>query len=411
MSQADFHYDPFSPEVMRDPQSFYRRLRAEIPVYPLPQYDGYALSRFQDVYQAFLDREHFTESEGQVFSLATLKTRHNGVQPPRASTDPLTLFNFIDPPLHTKLRRVMAGPLHQTAIAREEGYIREVTGRTLDRLLAQGSFDANVDFASFISCSAVCHVIGLHDADVPLLVSLVNRINARDPGRPGPSEAALGAMGEFRAILLDAVARRRDGLTAEPCPLIDSLLACDTLGRPLTNEEVATQLSSILVGGTESLPKIIAGGLVEFWRDPDQRAYVAADPARVPAAIEEMIRLHAPAQWFGRTLTCDMSIAGTPMRTGQRLFLLVASANRDESEFEEPDAFHAARKMRRVVAFGVGPHFCSGIFLARLEARIMVEEFLKRVRDYEIDLALAERSASEFQIGWVKLPMTVAKEG
>jgi len=207
---------------------------------------------------------------------------------------------------------------------------------------------------------------------------------------------------------MTCIARRRAGETTAPCPLIDSLIA-DTqiLGRPLTDSEITIQLQLIFIGGVESLPKIIAGGLVELWRHPDQRVYVAADLARVPAAVEEMMRYHAPAQWFGRTLLCDMDVAGTPMRAGQRLFLLMASANRDEREFEDPDAFRCDRKMRRIVSFGVGPHFCSGVFLARLEAAIMVEEFLKRVKDYDIDLDNAVRAVSEFQLGWTSLPVTI----
>jgi cytochrome P450 len=336
-----------------------------------------------------------------------LATLHHGAQPPRASTDPLALFNFLDPPLQTRIRRVMAGPLHPSAIARQEGFIRDLTRRTLDRLIAEGTFDGNVDFASFISCSAACNVIGLPNTDIPWMVDLVNRTNAREPGRAGFTAAGMEAGRQIFEFIGDCVRRRRSGEIDTPCPLIDCLMESHLLGRPLSDGEIIMQLQSILIGGTESLPKIIAGGLLEFSRHPDQRAYVAADPTRCPAAVEEMIRYHAPAQWFGRTLTCDREVAGTPMRTGQRVFLLVASANRDEREFEDPDEFRCDRAMRRVVAFGVGPHFCSGVFLARLEARIMLEEFLARVSEYEVDLKRAERSISEFQIGWTKLPIKV----
>ena len=401
------HYDPFAEDVMRDPLPFYRELREHAPVYRLEQYDGWALSRFQDVYDAFLDHEHFTESEGQVFQPQTLATLHRGAQPPRGSTDPMTLFNFLDPPLHTRIRQAMTGPLHPSVIARQEGFIRNLTRRTLDRLIAQRTFDANFDFASYISCSAVCHVIGLPIMDIPWMIDLVNRSNAREPGRAGFTPAGMEAARQILEFIGDCVRRRRSRKIDAPCPLIDCLMTSNLLGRPLSDDEIMVQLQSILIGGTESLPKIIAGGLLEFSRHPDQRAYVAADTARCPLAVEEMIRYHAPAQWFGRTLTCNIELAGTPMITGQRVFLLVASANRDEREFERPDEFRCDRKMRRVVAFGVGPHFCAGVFLARLEARIMLEEFLARIAEYEVDLDRAERSISEFQIGWTKLPIRV----
>jgi cytochrome P450 len=407
MSSVALHYDPFSAEAMIDPTTLYRELRRHSPVHRLEPYDGWALSRFQDVWDVFLDHEHFTESEGQVFAKEVVSVSHQGAPPPRASTDPLALFNYLDPPVHTQLRRLMAGPLHPAAIARLEPFIRDVTRRTLDRLCAQGSFDANIDFASFISCSAVCHLIGLPADDIPTMVTRVNRVSARLPGRSGLTEDAMVAVGEIYGFVMDCVQRRRSGEVTTVCPLVDCLMASDVIGRKLSDAEIVPQVMSILIGGTESLPKIMSGGLVEMWRHPDQRDFVSAGVERVGPAVEEMIRYHAPAQWFGRTLTCDLEVAGTPMRRGQRVFLLVASANRDEREFPDPDTFRCNRKMRRVVAFGVGSHFCSGVFLARLEARIMLEEFLARVPDFEIDLDRAVRSVSEFQIGWTNLPLKV----
>lgn len=121
--------------------------------------------------------------------------------------------------------------------------------------------------------------------------------------------------------------------------------------------------------------------------------------------------MFGPAQWFGRTLKQDAVIAGTPMRAGERVLLLTASANRDEREFTDPDTFHWDRPMRRVVAFGMGPHFCIGIHIARLEGRLIVEELLRRFPDYAIDEAGGERATSEFQIGWVRLPIIVYSQG
>ena len=117
--------------------------------------------------------------------------------------------------------------------------------------------------------------------------------------------------------------------------------------------------------------------------------------------------MRAGAQWFGRTLKVDAEIAGVSMRAGQRVLLLVASANRDEREFRDPDRFIWNRPMQRVVAFGLGPHFCIGIHIARLEGRLIVEELLRRIPQYELDLDAGERAVSEFQIGWVRLPLVV----
>jgi len=167
-------------------------------------------------------------------------------------------------------------------------------------------------------------------------------------------------------------------------------------------------LVSILIGGTESLPKVIAAGFRELANNPDQRAAIAADPeGRAVAAFEEMVRLFAPAQWFGRTLKEDGDVCGEQMRAGERVLLLTASANRDDREFADPDIFKWDRPMRRVVAFGMGPHLCIGMHIARLEGRLIVEETLKRFPHFSVDEAAGEYAISEFQIGWMKLPIVV----
>jgi cytochrome P450 len=184
-----------------------------------------------------------------------------------------------------------------------------------------------------------------------------------------------------------------------------------TYGRPLTDAEVATQLTCVFVGGVETVPKITAHGLMELAERPDQLAAVRADLERnVPVAVEEMIRYCAPAQWFARTAHKDVEVAGQRIRKGQRVIVLFGSAARDEAEFERPDEFVWNREIKRVLSFGTGQHYCIGIHLARLELRILVEEFLRRVEDYRFDLENAVRLPSSFQWGWNSLPVIVERE-
>jgi cytochrome P450 len=187
------------------------------------------------------------------------------------------------------------------------------------------------------------------------------------------------------------------------------MLAADVTGRPLTDMEISQNLVSLVVGGAETLPKIFAGGLLELSRYPDQLAEVAAEPANANAAFEEMLRYSAPAQWFGRTVKTERGLAGVTLEPGQRVILLIAAANRDRREFEAPDAFIWNRKARRMLSFGIGPHFCIGIHLARLEGQIMLREFLAAFPKFEIDEAAGSWAVSEFQIGWTKLPVRIGK--
>ena len=164
----------------------------------------------------------------------------------------------------------------------------------------------------------------------------------------------------------------------------------------------------VFIGGTETVPKIVAHGLWELGRRPDQMAAVRADlDTNVPIVREEMIRYCAPAQWFARTVREPFTIHGTTIKPGQRIITLLASAGRDEREYAEPDEFVWNRPMERLLAFGRGQHFCLGVHLARREIGIMVTEWHKRVPEYRILDAEASRPPSSFQWGWNSIPVEV----
>jgi cytochrome P450 len=205
------------------------------------------------------------------------------------------------------------------------------------------------------------------------------------------------------------LARRRRGQPPEPAyQMVDDLLGATIGRRPLSDLEVAIQLMTIVSGGAETVPKVVAGLVFELWNRADQRAEILADlDANCAPAYEEMLRYGAPLQYVGRTLMHDGEVAGTAMKAGQRLFLLLASANRDEREFDQPDVFRWDRRPPRHLAFGHGVHFCIGVHLARLEGVTLVREFLARVPDYEVELEGICRPPSDFQIGFTSLPVTV----
>jgi cytochrome P450 len=172
--------------------------------------------------------------------------------------------------------------------------------------------------------------------------------------------------------------------------------------------EAAVQMLGVFIGGTETVPKIVAHGLWELGNWPDQIAAVRADPdVNVPVAREEMIRYCAPAQWFARTVRKPFTIDGTTIEPGQRIITLLGSANRDEREYSDPDKFIWNRPIERLLAFGRGQHFCLGVHLARLEITIMVTEWLKRVPEWHVVQEAASRPPSSFQWGWNNIPVQV----
>ena len=417
-SAADgVEYDPFSVEVMTDPYPVYRALRRRGPVIPLPHYDAFALTRFDDVWRVLTDRDRFSIFEGPVFHRAALLRHHDGAPDTTVAT-PLPTFSMLDPPVHTQLRQALLGPFRPRAVAPMEDTVRRFARARLDALAARDEFDVRHDYASPVAAQVAALQLGFPVEDAELLVTWVNAFVAREPDVAGISEAGEAAHRELHGYLVDLVAERRatrdhrphdqrphgDG----PGDLIDDL--CDYVGPrgALDDSEIAVQLSTLFIGGSETLPKTVAGGVYELWRAPEQRAALVDRPDATARAFEEMLRHQLPLQFVGRTLLVDTEVGGVEMRAGQRVVLLLICANRDELEFDDPERFDAARTIDRHLGFGHGVHVCIGAHVARLEGVVLVQELLARFPGYDVVEDGLAREVSEFHVGWARMPVTVS---
>ncbi|MGY4708325.1 cytochrome P450 [Mycolicibacterium sp. CBM1] len=390
---------------MADPRPFYRTLRDEYPLYYIEALDTFALSRFDDVWRVLeINDGTFVASEGTLPAAAVLSRHHTGPvsDPP---LHPLPFHANFDAPLYDEVRRCTAAPFRPKSAASMADRIRELAGARLDALLGSGSFDLTQDYGGIVAASIVCELLGL---PVDLAADVLGTVNAGSLAQPGSGVEVANARPGYLEYLIPVVKRVRAGQGA-PVPIVENLLAYRLPdGSALTDTEVATQMLGVFIGGTETVPKIVAHGLWELRRHPEQLAAVRADPtANVPVAREEIIRYCAPAQWFARTLRRPYTIHDTTIEPGQRIITLLASANRDEREYEQPEKFIWDRPIQRSLAFGRGQHFCLGYHLARLEIAVLVEEWLARVPDYEIVEDAAYRPPSSFQWGWNNVPVRV----
>jgi len=401
----DVAYDPFAVDVMTDPYPVYRELRARHRAAPLPQYDAYALTRFDDVWQVLADRDRFSVVEGPVFHRDAL-LQHNHGAPNCVVVRPLTSFSMLDPPTHTHARQALLGPFRPRAVAPLEPAVRALARARLDALAGRDEFDVRHDYASPVAAQVAALQLGFPIEDAELLVAWVNALVARDPDVAGMSSAGRAAQAELHEYLVDLVAERRATGVDDPVDLVDGLIGGAGPLRPLDDAEIATQLSTLFIGGSETLPKTVAGGAYELAREADQRAALAADPGRVPAAFEEVLRHQLPLQFVGRTLVVDAEVGGVAMRAGQRVVLLLICANRDEREFEDPERFDASRVMARHLGLGHGVHVCIGAPVARLEGTVLVQELLARHPEYEVVESGLEREVSEFHVGWARMPIS-----
>lgn len=409
MSRTDFAYDPFSPEAMSDPLPLYKVLRERYPAYYIAKYDTWALSRFADVHAMLGDTtDTFLSTEGSLPG-PELLARHNPGAIPDPPTDPIGLHTTQPSDVHGPIRQAHGRPLRPGAVARTEDDVRRIVTDRLDELLPRREFDLVQDFTGIVAASVACSLFRLSLDHARTVLDTVNLSTRTDPVKGGVNMKLLAE--RITALIEPVVAQRRAEGGDGSFPLIDGLLAHRLDDRPLTDHEVAMQLVGVMVGATETLPKVVGHGLMELWRRPDQLAAVRADPAHVPPVLEEMFRYCGPAQWFLRTVRRTATVAGQPVRPGQRVLALIQSANRDEREFDAPDEFRWNREIPRTLAFGHGPHFCIGVHLARMEGRVVLEEWFRRVPAYEIDVDRAVRRDSSFQWGWGEIPVRVATIG
>lgn len=406
MNQPGFSYDPFDAAVMANPLPYYRILRDHHPVYYMPQWDTFALSRFEDIWSVLeVNNGTFVASEGTL-PAASILAQHNSGPVDDPPLHPLPFHAQFDADLYGEIRRTHSRPFRPRAVIDLESRIRTLANERLDLLLPLGSFDLTQDYGGVVVAAIVCELLGIPTDLAPQVLATVN---AGSLAQPGVGVDTGHARPNYFEFLLPAVQRRRADQSGAPLDIVDGLLAYHLPdGSTLDDMEVATQMLCIFIGGTETVPKIVAHGLWELGQRPDQLAAVRADRAsNVPVAREEMIRYCAPAQWFARTARKPFDIHGHTINPGQRVITLLASAGRDEREYPEPDEFVWDRPIRRSLAFGRGQHFCIGYHLARLEVTVLLQEWLRRVPDYAIQAEAATRLPSSFQWGWNSIPVAV----
>jgi cytochrome P450 len=402
----DFSYDPFDPAVMADPLPYYRVLRDEHPVYYIDKWNTYALSRFADIWGVLeVNDGTFVASEGTLPAATVLAQRNDGAVPD-PPLHPMPFHANFDAPIYEDVRRCTASQFRPKSVSQLADRIRTLANERLDELLPRGTFDLTQEYGGIVAASVVCELVGL-PAD--LAPDVLATVNAGSLAEPGSGVEVANARPGYLEYLTPIVQRRRAGASDGELPIVDGLLGYRLPdGSAFTDIEAAIQMLGVFIGGTETVPKIVAHGLWELGRRPDQMAAVRADlDANVHVAREEMIRYCAPAQWFARTVRKPFTIHGTTIKPGQRIITLLGSANRDERQYSDPDEFIWNRPIERLLAFGRGQHFCLGVHLARLEIAIMVTEWLKRVPDWRVVSESASRPPSSFQWGWNNIPVEV----
>lgn len=393
MSEA-FHYDPFDASTRNDPYPVYKKLRDEAPVYFIEKYQVWALSRFEDVWTWSNDSEHLTNTKGS--ASAQLLTKDQPVTP---------TINTIDPPEHSNLRPAIRKNFLPRNVGKLEDHARALCQELLEEAKPKGRLDIVREFGSRLSSTIVCHALGFPIEDGPVLTQFVQGFFTHDPDTGGMTPEGLAALGDLNVYCHDRIKeyRKNPGDAVNPLSILTDF---ETEGRTYSDEEAASHLGMLVIGGTETFPKLLASAMVRMAEYPNFREEIRNDFSLIPDAFDEVLRFDMPTQYLGRTVTKPFEIHGRTLEPGHGLIFLYASANRDEREFENPNVFDIRRKADRILTFGTGAHQCLGRHIARMEGRVSLEVLLPALGDYEVDFDNAVRLHTEFVQGYGSLPIT-----
>ncbi len=373
-----------------DPHHHFLWMRTHAPVYRDETAPVWGIARYDDVVAVSKDTKTF--SSGQ------------GIRPDAPRLPYMIDTNGAE---HRRRRSLVSKGFTARRVAEREPRIRQICVDLIERARPRGRFDFVKDVAAWLPLVVIGDMLGVEpDYHERLLRWSDEMVLGSGAVARERIERANAAFEEYVEYQRRVIADRRSRPPQDD--LVSLLVHAEIDGEKLDDETLLMELLLILIGGDETTRHVITGGMYELLRHADQRARLAADRARIPVAIEEMLRWVSPIQNMTRTATHDVELRGQRIRSGEKLLLLYPSANRDAAVFADPDTFDVDRAPNDHIAFGFGVHYCLGANLARLELRVFFEEVLRRLPD----LALASdtpppRRASNFISGITELAVEV----
>jgi cytochrome P450 len=370
------------PANRANPYAVYEQFRECGPV-QLPGPNLTVFSAYRDCDEAL---RHPSSSTDRLKSSIAQRMLADG-----ATTRPMgpPSFLFLDPPDHTRLRKLVSKAFVPKVVNELRQDIAELVDELLDRIAERGRFDVISDLAYPLPVAVICRLLGVPLEDEPAFSRASGLLaQALDPFFMVTGEPAEGMQERIRAgqwlreYLHDLIGQRRSQPGDD---LMSRLIAVEESGDQLTEDEIVATCNLLLIAGHETTVNLIANAILAMLRHPTQWAALGADADRAPTAVEETLRYDPPVQLVARIAADDMTISNTTIVKGDAMMLLLAAAQRDPAEFEQPEVFDPDRNTFRHLSFGRGLHYCLGAPLARLEAAVALSAVTARFPNARLD--------------------------
>jgi cytochrome P450 len=364
----DVYFNPWDEAFRANPYPHYKTLYGRAPVLMNLMIPFALVGRHADANAILRDHQRFS----------SVRIKNNPAMEPQQDLfgDAETVL-FSDPPVHSRLRKLVSRAFTPKRIKDLEPRIREIAGTLLDRLGGRTEFDAIGELATPLPVMVIAHMLGVPPEDYARFKNWSDRIIERrnvPPGMPVP-EASARAIAEMKAYFAEEIEKRRRNPTDD---LIGVLVTAHEESEALSAAELQAFVILLLLAGNETTTNLIGNGMLALGRNPDQLALLRNDRSLLPRAIEEMLRFDGPVQSTGRHPLEEIDLDGTVLKPDTIVLVILAAANRDPARFADPDRFDITREPNDHLAFGDGIHYCLGAALARMEGAIAFAGLLDR---------------------------------
>lgn len=390
MGNMKVYFDPFDHDTHDNPYPIYRALRDEAPAYYNEKFGFWVLSRYDDCFAALRDFKTYCNRFGQ-----TLEPTAPGLLP---------ILLLLDPPDHTRLRKVVSRVLTPERVAHLEQPIRELAIELLAPFKDKGHIDIIGDFSAKLPMAIIARLLQVPRADEDMLRGWTDDAVHRDDGVFKMPERGVQSCQKLFGYFHELIEDRKKHLDDSNDDLLSLLIRANQAG-DISYDETLGFCFLLAIAGNETTTKLIGNVMYQLDAHPDQRKLLFDDLSLLPAAIEEVMRFDGPTQMQARTLTRDVELHGQTMREGDKVAILFVSANRDERHYKDAEVFDIRRNPRDHLGFGGGIHACIGAALARLEVKVACEEIFKVMPDFAVEQAGLERMHSPNVRGFTRVPL------